>query len=51
MNFYKLELKPTELKRDLIVNLATKFVLADEVYFLMFNLLSLHYAKDLHKLT
>ena len=26
-------------------------VLADEVYFLVFNLLSIHYSLDLHKLT
>ena len=51
IKFYRINVNPGELKRDLIVNLATKMVLADEVYFLVFNLLSIHYSLDLHKLT
>ena len=49
-NFYGLGLKPKELKRDLLVNLATNLILSDEVYFLMFNLLSIYHQRSLHKL-
>ncbi|CDW81254.1 UNKNOWN [Stylonychia lemnae] len=49
--FYQLSVRSQDIKRDLIVNLVTKFILSDEVYFLMFNLISIHFSKDLHKLT
>lgn len=36
-----------DLKRDLIVILATNFVLTDEVYFIIFNLFSSTLSDDL----
>ena len=29
-----------DLKKDLLVNLVTKFILSDEIYFLIFNIIS-----------
>jgi len=51
IGFYSLEVKPfKDVKRDLLVNLVTGLVLSDEVYFLLFNLFSVHYSRELHKL-
>jgi hypothetical protein len=38
-------------KRDLLFNLVTRFILSDEVYFLVFNTISVTYQAQLHKLT
>jgi hypothetical protein len=37
INFYGLEVKQGEMKRDLVVNLATNQILVEDLYFLIFN--------------
>ena len=51
--FYAIEVKPmgNDLKKDLLVNLVTNFVLADDIYFLIFNLMSVTEQRKLQKLT
>lgn len=51
--FYQLEVRLSgkDIKRDLLVNLLTGFILSDEVYFLIFNLISIHQSRELHKLS
>jgi hypothetical protein len=51
INFYFIEVRPNELKRDLLVNLITNMTLSDEVYFLLYNLYSIALSKDLHHLS
>lgn len=41
----------SDLKRDLLTNLITNFVLSDDIYFLIFNLISISQQSELHKLT
>ena len=50
--FYALNatIRPIDLKRELFWNLITNFILEGELYFLMFNLVSNCYNKDLQKL-
>ncbi len=42
--FYQLEVRLSgkDVKRDLLVNLLTGYILSDEVYFLIYNLMSIH---------
>lgn len=47
MHFYKIMLRNRDLKKDLLVILATNFILTDEVYFIIFNLFSMKLADDL----
>ncbi len=41
----------SDLKKDLLTNLITNFVLSDDIYFLIFNLISISQQSELHKLT
>ena len=46
IRYYNLEIKPpamggTNLKKDLLINLVTNFVLSDDIYFLIFNMISI----------
>lgn len=47
--FYNLDVvvRPHDLKRELFVNLITNIVLSDELYFLVFNVISNCYRNDL----
>jgi hypothetical protein len=47
MHFYKIMLRTFDLKKDLLVILATNYILTDEVYFIIFNLYSMNLAEDL----
>lgn len=38
-------------KKDLLFNLVTRFILSDEIYFLVFNTISVTNQRQLHKLT
>ena len=50
--FYNLDVvvRPHDLKREFFVNLITNIVLSDELYFLVFNVISNCYRNDLQKL-
>lgn len=41
----------SDLKKDLLTNLITNFVLSDDIYFLIFNMISISQQSELHKLT
>jgi len=41
LKFYSVKIKISDLNKDLIVNLVNSFVICDQVYFLIFNLVSL----------
>jgi len=46
IRYYNLDIKPpamggTNLKKDLLINLVTNFVLSDDIYFLIFNMISI----------
>jgi hypothetical protein len=56
IKYYSIEIKPpvmggSDLKKDLLTNLITNFVLSDDIYFLIFNLISISQQSELHKLT
>ena len=38
--FYNLNLKTTDLKKDLLINIVTNFTLRDRVYFTLHNLVT-----------
>ena len=46
IKYYNIEMKApamggSDLKKDLLINLATNFVLSDDIYFLIFNMISI----------
>ena len=56
IKYYSIDIKPpamggSDLKKDLLINLVTNFVLSDDIYFLIFNMTSISQQQELHKLT
>mmetsp|Transcript_38751 Transcript_38751/g.37095 ORF Transcript_38751/g.37095 Transcript_38751/m.37095 type:complete len:138 (-) Transcript_38751:890-1303(-) len=47
ISFYELDLKRTDMKRSLIVNLVTNQVIKDEVYFIVVNFYSFNNYKEI----
>jgi len=44
VKFYKLELKPNDLKKDLIINMVTSLIMRDQTYSIIMN--SILYANN-----
>ena len=50
MNFYCIQLRQNDIKRDLVENMVTNMVLTDEIYVIMFRLYSELYDDDIQML-
>ena len=50
LNFYSIKLAFADLRKELIIIIATNLILSDEVYFILFNLYSFFLEEDLQKL-
>lgn len=40
LKFYQIKLSPTDIKRDLIVNMITNQIVREEIYFILFSMYS-----------
>jgi hypothetical protein len=51
--FYGIEIRAmvSDPKKDLLFNLVARFIISDEIYFLVFNTISVTNQRQLHKLT
>ena len=51
LKFYQIRLSPTDIKRDLIVNMITNQIVRDEIYFILFSMYSELNQANSNKLT
>jgi hypothetical protein len=50
LSFYSIKLGPTDIKRELVVNMVTNIILKDEIYIIVYRMLSEQHWDDILKL-